>query len=118
MESWLLKRIEITQFEKDNATDQSFKITKGAKLTVYKECLEFTRTHMNIDKKIVELLALGGSLYIESYSHSGKDMYKYNNPFTDYNKDTRVLHPVEDGIEKSLDAAIEDIKKMKLKFYS
>ena len=45
MEKWLLKRIKQTEAQKDNAEDVQLKISKGSKLTVYKECLEYIRSH-------------------------------------------------------------------------
>jgi 50S ribosomal subunit-associated GTPase HflX len=42
---WLQKRIEKTEKELDEATELNLKIGKGAKLCVYKECLNYIRTH-------------------------------------------------------------------------
>ena len=47
---WLQKRIEKTEKELDEATELNLKIGKGAKLCVYKECLNYIREHINLEK--------------------------------------------------------------------
>lgn len=42
---WLQKRIKKTQKELDEATELNLKIGKGAKLCVYKECLNYIKKH-------------------------------------------------------------------------
>ncbi len=43
--SWLEKRISTTEVERDNSKELNVTITKGAKLTVYKEILEYIKSH-------------------------------------------------------------------------
>ncbi len=43
--SWLENRISTTEVERDNSKELNFTITKGAKLTVYKEMLEYIKSH-------------------------------------------------------------------------
>lgn len=45
LENWLLKRIEKTEKELEEVTELNLKIGKGAKLCVYKECLNYIREH-------------------------------------------------------------------------
>ena len=71
-----------------------------------------------IDKKIKKLLELCDTfLFVEYYSHTKGDMYKIENPFTHYAKEILVLGFVDDGIEKSLDSAMEQIAKKREEFY-
>lgn len=42
---WLLKRIDISTTELNNTTELSMKISKGAKLTAYKEMLNYINNH-------------------------------------------------------------------------
>lgn len=70
-----------------------------------------------IDEKIKQLRAITDNfLYIEYYSHTQCDCWKIDNEFTSYNKDTIVLCPLEEGIEKALNIAIETIGKRKKEF--
>lgn len=67
-----------------------------------------------IDKKINQLRKLTSNfLFIQYYSHTGCDMYKILNEFTFYNEDKVVLCPVDEGIEKALDLALEHLQKRK-----
>lgn len=43
--NWLLKRINITEIELNDAHDLNLKISKGGKLCAYKECLNYIRKH-------------------------------------------------------------------------
>jgi hypothetical protein len=45
-------------------------------------------------------------IYIDYYSHEGCDCYKIDLPWTDYKKDTRVLCPVDRGLEFASTLAI------------
>lgn len=42
---WLEKRIEQTQKEKDDSESLEIKVSKGCKLTAYKETLNYIKTH-------------------------------------------------------------------------
>lgn len=42
---WLLKRIDISTTELNNTTELDLKISKGAKLTAYKEMLNYINNH-------------------------------------------------------------------------
>ena len=73
---------------------------------------------ITIDKKIKKLLELCDTfLFVEYYSHTKGDMYKIENPFTHYAKEVLVLGFVDDGIEKSLDLAMEQVAKKREEFY-
>ncbi len=43
--AWLETRIKKTTKEREKAIDLNLKIGKGAKLCVYKECLNYIRVH-------------------------------------------------------------------------
>lgn len=69
---------------------------------------------LTIDDKIKQLREITTELpYIEFYAHSGCEMWKINNEFTNYNQDKLVLCSVEEGFEKALDFAISYIDKIK-----
>lgn len=71
-----------------------------------------------IQDKINELLEITDNfLFLEYYSHTGKEMWKINNQFTHYNTDTLVLCERKEGIERALDLAIEFIIKKKKTFF-
>ncbi len=72
-----------------------------------------------IDQKIKQLREITSNfLFIEYYSHTDCDMYKILSEFTKYNEEKLALSPVDDGIEKALDLAIEHIGKKKEKFFN
>jgi len=48
LENWLNKRIEQTHIEKENENSLERIISKGSKLTVYKEILNYIKQHENI----------------------------------------------------------------------
>lgn len=45
---WLTKRIRITEKQKEYTTDLNLKIGKGGKLCVYKELLNYIKTHNEV----------------------------------------------------------------------
>lgn len=66
----------------------------------------------SIDRKIEKLMDVTTQfIFIEYYTHTGKAMYKIINPYTDYKEEKLVLCSVNEGIEKALDMAYEQIKK-------
>ena len=70
-----------------------------------------------MEQKILELYNLAGSIpFIEYYSHTNCDMYKILNPYTNYGEDKIVLHPVSEGLQKSIDKAIRVISERKQHF--
>lgn len=72
-----------------------------------------------IDKKINNLRNLTNEfLFIDYYSHASCDMYKIKNIYTVYGSETFVLNPVEEGIEKSLDMAIELMVEAKREYFN
>jgi hypothetical protein len=71
---------------------------------------------LTIDAKIRQLLDIcdrNTFMFPEYYSHTRCMMWKILNPYTKYKEEKFVLYSVEEGIEKSLDAAIEQISKSK-----
>ena len=71
-----------------------------------------------IDLKVNALMELTNDfLFIQSYSHTDKDMYKIKNYYTEFGEDIIVLSAVDDGIELALDLAIAELTKRKNKFY-
>lgn len=73
---------------------------------------------LTIDDKIKQLRKITTELpYIEFYTHSGCEMWKINNEFTNYNQDKLVLCTVEEGFEKALDFAISFISENKQVFF-
>lgn len=71
-----------------------------------------------VDDKIATLLELTEEFIFPAYySHEGKVMWKISNVYTKYRESTLVLCPLEDGILKALDLAIESIGKAKNEFY-
>lgn len=73
---------------------------------------------LTIDNKIKQLREITTEQpFIEYYTHSGCEMWKINNEFTNYNQDKLVLCSVEEGFEKALDIAITYIDKAKTEFY-
>ena len=72
----------------------------------------------NIDIKINKLLSLSDEFIFPAYySHTSKTMWKISNPYTEYSEETLVLCGVDEGIEKALDLAIEQIEKARIEFY-
>jgi hypothetical protein len=72
-----------------------------------------------IDKKIANLLKLTDEfLFPAYYSHTGKDMWKIANAYTEYGSETLVLCGVDEGIELALDIAIAEIGKRKEAYYA
>jgi hypothetical protein len=72
-----------------------------------------------IDKKIADLLKLTDEFIFPAYySHTGKDMWKIENIYTKYRKETLVLCGVDEGIEQALDIAIAEMKARKANFYA
>jgi len=70
-----------------------------------------------IDKKVKVLQKLTENfLFIEFYSHTGCDMYKIMNEYTDFKENKCVLSPISEGIEKALDLAIETITECKAEY--
>lgn len=71
-----------------------------------------------MENKIRTLYELNQSIpYISYYSHTREDMYKIDSIYTEYNKLTHVLCSVNEGLEKALDLAIEQINKDKSNYY-
>lgn len=54
-----------------------------------------------------------GYIFPEYYPHTDKIMWKIMNPYTQYNQEKVVLHPVDEGMEKSLIAAIQYLENAK-----
>ena len=72
-----------------------------------------------IDSKVKRLLEIGDTfVFPEYYPHTGKDMWKIRNPYTQYREHKIVLCGVDEGIEKALDKAIDVIEKQRKKFYN
>lgn len=72
-----------------------------------------------INKKITQLHEITSNfLYIEYYSHENTECWKIDNEFTKYRSDKLVLCRLDEGIEKALDLAIEQIGKKKSEFYN
>jgi hypothetical protein len=72
-----------------------------------------------IDKKIADLLRLTDEfLFPAYYPHTGKDMWKIANAYTDYSSETLVLCGVDEGIEAALDIAIDEIGKRRKAYYA
>ena len=70
-----------------------------------------------IDEKIKQLREITSNfLFIEYYSHTNCEMWKILNKYTKFREEKLVLCPLDDGIEKALDLAINGIKERKLKF--
>lgn len=71
-----------------------------------------------IDEKIKQLLEITDQfIFIEHYTHTGEKMYKIENHFTNYAKETLVLCKVSQGIEMALDLAIQEIEIRKKEFF-
>ena len=72
-----------------------------------------------VDVKIDKLLKITEEfLFPESYSHTGKTMWKISNPYTKWGAETIVLCPVDEGIEKALDLAIDHLGKKREQYYA
>jgi len=72
-----------------------------------------------IDEKIKQLRAITSNfIFVEFYLHTNCEMWKIMNEYTNYNQDKLVLCPLDEGIEKALDLAIEHIGKRKLIFFN
>ena len=72
-----------------------------------------------VDIKISELLKISDEfIFPASYSHTGKVMWKIENVYTKWGGETIVLCPVDEGIEKALDLAIEYLSKKREEYYS
>lgn len=66
-----------------------------------------------MEEKIKYLYEISGTIpYIAFYFHEQQDMYKIDNLFTKYNKETHVLSPVSLGFEHAVDLAIELFNKI------
>lgn len=61
-----------------------------------------------VDEKVAFILKQGFNLpYVEYYSHEGTDCFKFDNPYSKYNKSTRVLCPVRRGFSMAIDLMVE-----------
>jgi len=73
---------------------------------------------VNINDKVNQLLTLTDEFIFPAYySHTGRQMWKIKNVYTDYSDETFVLCGVDEGIDRAIDLAIEQITKAKEKFY-
>lgn len=73
----------------------------------------------SIEAKVKFLVDLCGNIiFPEYYSHTNQEMWKIINPYTHYREDKFVLGSVEEGFEKSLDKAIEQITIAKEKYFA
>lgn len=71
----------------------------------------------SIDRKIEKLMDLAMQfIFIEHYS--GEAMYKILNPYTDYEEEKLVLCAVNEGIEKALDMAYEQIQQKRDSYFA
>lgn len=71
------------------------------------------------EQMIRELISLSGTFpYPEYYSHTGKAMWKINNPFSLLKEDKIVLSPVEDGLQKAVTLALAILSKKQTEFNS
>lgn len=72
-----------------------------------------------IDQKIEKLMSLTMQfIFIENYTHTGEAMYKILNPYTDFKEEKLVLCSVNEGIEKALDMAYNQIKKKRDSYFA
>lgn len=72
-----------------------------------------------VDAKVAELLKITDEFIFPAYySHTGKTMWKIENIYTKWGGETLVLCPLDEGIEKALDLAIEHISKRREKYYA
>jgi len=73
----------------------------------------------SIDRKIEKLMDLTMQfIFIEHYTHTGEAMYKILNPYTDYREEKLVLCSVNEGIEKAIDMAYEQIKQKRDSYFA
>jgi len=73
----------------------------------------------SIDRKIEKLIDLTMQfIFIEHYTHTGEAMYKILNPYTNYKEEKLVLCSVNEGIEKALDIAYEQIKQKRDSYFA
>lgn len=73
----------------------------------------------SIDRKIEKLMNLTMQfIFIEHYTHTGEAMYKILNPYTNYKEEKLVLCSVNEGIEKALDIAYEQIKQKRDSYFA
>ncbi len=71
----------------------------------------------SIDEKIKKLKSITSEfLFVEFYSHTNCEMWKILNEYTKFQEEKLVLHSLEEGFEKSLDLAIEQIERKKMEF--
>lgn len=79
----------------------------------------FSVRQSSIDRKIERLGKITSNfLIIEYYTHTGKYMYKICNEYTKYAQEKFVLCPVNEGISKALDLAIEEISEKKANYFA
>ena len=72
-----------------------------------------------VDVKIAELLKITDEfIFPAHYSHTECLMWKIENVFTKWGGETLVLCPIDEGIEKALDLAIEHISLRRDKYYA
>ena len=73
----------------------------------------------NIEDKILKLIDISATKipFIEYYSHTGCNMYKIENVYSNYSSEILVLSPVSEGFEKALDLAIEQISKKEKQYF-
>jgi hypothetical protein len=72
-----------------------------------------------IDKKITELMRhTSNFVFMESYAHTGKEMYKVMNEYTHYAEEKIVLCAVDEGIEHAIDLAIPIMEEKKINFFN
>lgn len=73
----------------------------------------------SIDRKVEKLMDLTMQfIFIEHYTHTGEAMYKILNPYTNYKEEKLVLCSVNEGIEKALDMAHEQIKQKRESYFA
>lgn len=71
-----------------------------------------------LERKIAELVKLCGCVpYVEYYPHTNCDMYKIDNPYTQYGKETIVLHSASEPYERSVLLALREIERRKVAFH-
>ena len=75
-----------------------------------------------LDEKILELIELNsdgkdGFIFAESYSHTGKIMFKISNIYTHFRQEILVLCAIDEGFEHAVDLALEEIEKKRVEFY-
>ena len=73
----------------------------------------------SIDQKVEKLMDLTMQfIFIEHYTHTGEAMYKILNPYTNFREEKLVLCHVNEGIEKALDIAYEQIKQKRESYFA